>query len=123
MVEYLFVDEVTGELVDVTMSVDDAVPIGEVREIDGRLLRRMVSISGVQVEPGWGHAAYGMSADERRIAGPRDRDGNLRTDSLGHVVFANRREIEEGNARLKAAGLSYQYDFGAHARKKGKRVG
>lgn len=118
MPEYVFVDESNGALVELYMPVSECVPLGETREIGGRLLRRLVLAPDVAIEPGFGHVAWGLSKDAARIAAPRDRDGRKRIDDMGHVVFANKKEIIEGNAKLKAAGSSYQYDFGAFNAKK-----
>lgn len=122
MPTYVFSDEVTGELVELFMPVEECVPLGETRTIDGRLLRRLVVAPEVAIQPGFGHVAWGLSRDESRIAAPRDRDGKPRVDHDGHAVFANRNEIEEGNAKLRAAGSSSAYDFGVHAKTKKRKA-
>jgi hypothetical protein len=122
MPTYVFEDVQTGSIVEIDLHHSECGQIGDVRELEGRTLRRLPAVGGATVEPEWGHVAYGLSGEQVEKYGPRGGDGQPRVDDRGHAVFVNRREIEQTNAKLKAAGIPYGYDFGSHKKSKGVKL-
>jgi len=116
---YEFEDVKTGERVEVWMSADDCVPIGDTRKIEGRELRRLAAYGPGMVEPDWAHTTYQFHEDDCRKYGPKDRLGRPRAlDEAGGMRLNNRREINEMRDRMAADGRSDGYSFGQFQRQR-----
>lgn len=113
MPTYVYIDEKTEEVVELTQAMADSVPIGTVINHEGRALRRVCAGIQGMVEPEWAHVANQIDKDDPDA--PKTRDP--RTNA---PVFKNKREILEYEAKRNArpenqkAGMEWRYDFGTY---------
>ena len=84
MPSYSFIDESTGECIELTYSMRDAPAIGTTVEVDGKRLTRVVS--EFQVDPATNRSQYPYVSNSL----PRGLAG-CRTNSQGKPVIMSRR--------------------------------
>lgn len=89
---YSFIDESTGETIELQYSMRDAPSIGSTVEVDGRTLTRVVS--DYQVDDGRNRSQYPYVSSSL----PRNLEG-CSTNSQGKPVIMSRRHEKEVMAR------------------------
>lgn len=97
---YEFEDVETGELVEVEMHPDKAVPFGETIRWGGRKLKRLVHAPAIKM---------GYSGGST-VQVPRFHPDAPRHDAKGNPVFANARERSEFVDRYNARGTHQVLD-------------
>lgn len=108
MPRYVFEDVKTCEVVELDMPMSESVPIGEVRKIGKRRLRRLCeSAPEALVEPDWAHKSYQLGDEQIKYA-----PHVVVEDGERYAAFRNKREILNFEARLAEHGITERYDFG-----------
>ena len=113
MPTYVYIDEKTEEVVELTQAMADSVPIGAVIEHEGRALRRVCTGIQGMVEPEWAHVAHQIDKDDPDAP-------ELRDPKTGSRIFSNKQAILEYQAKRAARpeeqkhGMDWRYDFGIY---------
>lgn len=89
---YPFIDEATGETVELMYSMSEAPSIGTTVEVDGRVLTRVVA--DYQIDPATNRSQYPYVSSSL----PRNLEG-CTTNSQGKPVIMSRRHEREVMAR------------------------